>query len=211
MCDQLNSFFSNILEDMLSAYRKKYSCNNLLVKCVEDWRFALDQNLTTGCIMMDLSKAFDCLPHGLLLAKLHAYGISSEACSLIKSFLQNRQQRVKVSGSFSSWNYVKQGMPQGSLTGPLLFNIFINDLFYFLKNVTVYNYADDNNLSISNVDPYVVRETLKKESELAVKWFENNFMQASPNKFQYIMLSRRDVNVINEINICGNLIQSKRM
>ena len=208
MCDQLNSFFSNILEDMLSAYRKKYSCNNVLVKCVEDWRSALDKNLTTGCVMMDLSKAFDCLPHGLLLAKLHAYGISSEACSLIKSYLQNRQQRVKVSGSYSSWNHVKQGVPQGSLTGPLLFNIFMNDLFYFLKNVTVYNYADDNSLSVCNVDPYAVREILKKESELAVKWFENNFMQANPDKFQYIVLSRRDVNVISEINICGNLIQS---
>ena len=89
-----------------------------------------------GAVFMDLSKDFDCLPHGLIIAKLHAYGLSFDACDLLSSYLCNRFQKVKVKTSRSEWAVIKKGIPQGSILGPLLFNVFVKDMFHFIwKNV----------------------------------------------------------------------------
>ena len=97
-------------------------------------------------VFMDLSKAFDCLPHGLIIAKLHAYGLSINACDLFSSYLCNRFQRVKINNSRSEWALIRQGIPQGSILGPQLFNVFVNDMFHFMKKCDLYNHADDNSL-----------------------------------------------------------------
>ena len=97
---------------------------------------------------MNLSKAFDCIRHDLSIAKLHAYGFSREALTLINSYLTNRQQRVN--GSFSSWKSVARGVPQGSVLGPLLLNISINDLLLFIQNSDICNYADDTTIYTCN-------------------------------------------------------------
>ena len=84
---------------------------------------------------MDLSKAFDALPHGLLLAKLSAYGLSNRSCELIQSYLYKRLQRVKIGNRRSEWLELKSGIPQGSVTGPFLLNVFLNDLFFALEGL----------------------------------------------------------------------------
>ena len=89
------------MEKLLSAFRKGYSCQSLLIKFVEDIKKAIDNGDEVGMIFMDLSKAFDCLPHGLLIAKLHAYGMNESACELMASYLSNRKQRVKISNTRS--------------------------------------------------------------------------------------------------------------
>merc|ERR1711942_94839 len=93
--DQMMEFFHDILSIALSAFRKSYSCETVLIRLIEDWKALLDKHKVVGAMLLDLSKAFDCLPHRLLLAKLKAYGLNNDACQLIHSYLLNRRQRVK--------------------------------------------------------------------------------------------------------------------
>ena len=120
---------------------------NAYVKFVEYWRYALDKKHIIGAILMDLPKAFDCLPHKLLLEKPKAYGLSDKANKLIESYLTMRKQRVKLGQTQSEWHEILKGVPRGSIIGPLLFNIFVNDLYYFINESQLYGYADDNTLS----------------------------------------------------------------
>ena len=204
---QVVDFFENRFHIFLSAFRAGFSCQDALVKIIEDWRKSLDENEYIAAILMDLSKAFDCLPHDLLLLKLKHYGLSDEASALLKSYLTNRKQCVKIGSVCSSLLDIYKGVPQGSILGPVLFNIFINDIFNFISKSNLYNYADDNTLSYGSKNIDDVITTLEEESSVLIKWFSDNHMQANPDKFQTIAVGKKthDKNII--FNLEGNKIE----
>lgn len=147
LSEQLSNYFESIFDDYLCAFRKRHGCQTTLMRLLEDWKEALDSNHYVAAVLMDLSKAFDCLPHDILLCKLECYGLSQKAVNLLSSYLSDRKQQVKIGNVTSKWADIRKGVPQGSILGPLLFNVFINDIFYFIQKGTLYNYADDNTLS----------------------------------------------------------------
>jgi len=185
--NQLKEFCKTVLSALISAYRKGYSCQYSLIKLCEEMRRALDDGKFAALLLMDLSKAFDCLPHDLMAAKLIAYGMSPEAVQLLMSYLRGRKQRVRLGEHTSEWMTLLKGVPQGSILGPCLFNLFINDLMFALKFTSPINYADDNTLcAISNS----LQETIHKlvaDGNISIDWYNNNDMKANPNKFQFLV------------------------
>ena len=159
------------------------------MKCADNWKTALGRKQFIALLFMDLSKASDCLPHGLIISKLHAYGVSTPACELLFSYLHGRKQQAKISTSRSSWTTLSKGVPQGSILGPLLFNIFMNDLILFIEKCKWYNYADDNSLDSSSDDLLEALRNLKRNGRNAIDWLTKNGMQANPDKFHFMLLS----------------------
>ena len=154
----------------------------------EKWKLSIDNKGFAGGILMNLSKTFDTINHQLLLAKLHAYGFSKQALAVICSYFSNRKQRIKINNVFSSWKDLILGVLQGSVLGPLLFNIYLNDLFFFLKDVGICNFADDTTTYISDESLDNVLKLLEKNSMLAIHWFESNYMKLNIDKCRVMVL-----------------------
>ena len=184
---QTISYIDQYLSNFLCGYRQGYSTQTALISMLEKWRNILDNKGYSGAILMDLSKAFDTINHELLLAKLHAYGFSEQALLILSSYLSNRKQRVKINNTFSSWTDLIQGVPQGSVLGPLLFNIYLNDLFFSLKNINVCNFADDTTPYVCDKSIETVLKLLEENCEIALCWFENNYMKLNTDKCHLIV------------------------
>ena len=117
---------------------------------------------------MDHSKAFNCIPHDILVAKRHAYGLLEDAISFVYSYLRCRKQGVKTNDTESVFQILLSGIPQGSILGPILFNILINDLFLFIKYIELANFADDNTICAARNIIEELINLLEKERKSAI-------------------------------------------
>ena len=161
----------------------------------------MDKHEYVAAIPIALSKAFDCLPHKLLLTKLQAYGVSSDAVKLIYSYFSDWSQRIRMGSNTSGWESLTTGVPQGSILGPLLLNVFINDIFYIIEKCSLYNYADDNTLAYIHKKLEVLHQILVTESLSLIQWFGYNFMKANPDKFQAICVGKRTFDAIKSFQL----------
>ena len=179
------------LSKHLCGYRKGFNTQTALLSLLEKWKSILDKKGFSGAVLMDLSKAFDTINHELLIAKLDAYAFNKKSLELILDYLSNRLQHVKINSTFSSWSEITQGVPQGSVVGPLLFNIYLNDLFFLLDDIDICNFAEDTTPNVCDMELKVVLDKLENCSELAIAWFKSNYIKLNEEKCELLVRGDR--------------------
>ena len=185
---QINAYMSDKFPKYLTEFCKNHNTQHALLNMTENWKSNLNKGIKTGAIFMDLSQAFDTLDHSLLKAKLEAYGFDSLSLEFMKNYLTNRKQRCKVGNCFSIWRKITSGVLQGSILGPLLFNIFLSDIFLFAKNSTLCNYADDNTQFPCEKTFDQIINNLQTDFCTLKVWFYDNFLDLNPKKCHFMTL-----------------------
>ena len=175
-----------------------------MTRLVEEWREHLDKNFGISAVLTDLSKASGCIAHDLLIAKLAAYGFSETALRYIYSYLSNRTQCLRINNTFSNYQKIISRVPQGSILRPIFFNLSINDLFFFVFDVSLHNFADDSTLSALAETILVLIDILQSGSEIVIGWFKNNKMIVNPDKFQTFLLDKRKGDHTNQRIVVDN-------
>ena len=210
MYDEIYTYIDKYLSPYLCGFRKGFSTQHCLTVMLERWKKAMDKGQLAGALLTDLSKAFDCINHELLIAKLEAYGFDHESLTYIYSYLSDRKQRTKVNGSFSAWADIIFGVPQGSILGPLLFNINFNDIFYFIPDSDMTNFADDNTPYTVEVTIDALLESLLKDTTILTQWFKDNYFRMNADKCHLLVCNHdKDVSIIleNEVIDCSNSVK----
>ena len=189
MYNRLENFLNenNLIYDLQYGFRKKFSTNHALISIVEQIRVNLDKKKYTCGVFVDLEKAFDTVNHKILLTKLNHYGINGISNSWLTSYLSDRTQSVSLDGEKSDILKISCGVPQGSILGPLLFLIYINDMHCALKESTVHHFADDTNLLYSHKDPDHIKKVMNKELKALYEWLCANRLSLNVSKTEFLV------------------------
>ena len=184
IASQLMEYFceAKLLHNFQSGFRKHHSCHTALLRLVHDWIEAIDNGKLIGTVFLDLRKAFDLVDHQILLHKLKLHHFDSIALKLFESYLSKRTQIVKVGNVKSDKKIVKCGVPQGSILGPLLFLIYINDISFNVKHSIIDLYADDSTLYTCSKAKDDIQVKLQEDLHAVMQWCDVNNMAIHPGK-----------------------------
>lgn len=210
MYNQLNEFFesNNLISNSQFGFRKGMSTITLVQRIVEEGLEAFERKDNAALNLYDLTKAFDCVPFDILISKLEYYGIDRHSLNLIKSYLSNRVQYVAVKGLNSSIRHVITGVPQGSVLGPFLFIVAINDLPSNNKAVTKI-YCDDTSTMETHNDLQFLNILMHDANNEVLNWFFCNKLHCNEDKTQSLILSLRNENIQNSVKLLGIYIDGK--
>ena len=189
LLQQLEKYFEQFFPADMFGFRKGLGCEHALLELTEQCRKDLDSKQHSLLLSLDLSKAFDTVNHRLLLEKLKAYGLDASALSLLEHYLRHRTQCTRVEGNLSTEKEVRSGVPQGSVIGPFLFNIFVADLSLALDCFIV-RYADDTTLLLSGITAAELQIKAKVNLEKAAAWFYENYLLNNKDKVQMLLCGR---------------------
>ena len=182
----------NILFENQSGFRPQHSTYTAVLNLTEDVLQNIDEGLVTGMIMLDLKKAFDSIVHKILLDKLYFIGIRGTALNWFKSYLSTRTQYVYMNGAQSGYASVNCGIPQGSVLGPLLFSIYINDIGNVIKKSKVSLYADDTCIYNSSKNVSDVKTILENDLKAVSKWLACNKLKLNITKCEFLLVGTRN-------------------
>ncbi len=185
---------NHLISPYQHGFRRHRSTTTQLLECVHSWASLIECKIPVDVIYMDVAKAFDTVVHSKLITKLAAYGIDGLLLAWIADFLQSRQQRVRIEDSYSDWDPVVSGVPQGSVLGPLLFLVFINDLPDFIDDVGRRLFADDLKL-FNRVDTKCEQNKLQIALNKVWKWCTENQLDLSPSKCQILHVGNKNPRV----------------
>ena len=200
---------NNSIYEMQYGFRSGRSCEHALLTAQKFLLESLNKNKISLLLLIDFSKAFDMVDHSVLLKKLQHYGIRGMALNWFKSYLENREQFVSVNGSNSNKRAIEFGVPQGSILGPLLFVIYINDIPGILNIVKFILYADDANIILTGDTLCDIEEQLFKLTTVLMQWVDSNGLLLNLKKTIYMIFSRRKI-VTNFTVKMGNTIIERK-
>ena len=208
---RLNSFFelNNIISENQYGFRKGISTSDAVNELLNKIYNSLNHRKYLGAVFLDLSKAFDTVPHDILLHKLEHYGVRGIALTLMKSYLSNRKQFVSINGIQSSMQGVSIGVPQGSVLGPLLFLIYINDLPRATKKLHSILFADDTTMYLSHDNVMSLANSMSEDLIHVSAWLIANCLTLNINKTYYIVFSHRQIPNDLRVTIGPHLLDRK--
>ena len=180
---------NNLLHSTQSGFRPNHSCETALLRMINKWLEAINNDQMIGMVMVDFRKAFDLVDHTLLLKKLKYYQISDETIKWFSSYLLERKQKVFVNNTFSESENITSGVPQGSILGPLLFLIFINDLPLCTNNVFTDLYADDTTLYYIDKSEKCIEKQLQIALQALTEWCKVNGMLINTSKTKVMLIT----------------------
>ena len=189
--ESLSDFLNKhtLLHKTQSGFRANHSCETALINMIDLWLSAIDNGKMIGVVLVDFKKAFDLVDHRILLNKLEIYGIKDEALLWFDNYLTNRKQQVTINNNKSDFMNISCGVPQGSILGPLLFLLFINDLPLYTNNVFTDLYADDTNLYDIQDSMEQIENNLQTALNSLHIWCRSNGMVLNPTKTKVMLVT----------------------